>query len=55
MYTRTSVPRLAPRGDFEAAIRQDYERMRPMFFDEVPQFDELLASLEELETLINAT
>ena len=45
---------LVPRGEFEAAIRQDYEKMSPMFFDEVPSFDDLLATLEELEARINA-
>jgi len=45
---------MVPRGGFEVVMRQDYEKMSPMFFGEVPSFDDLLATLGELETRINA-
>lgn len=37
-----------------AALRVDYEKMRDMFFGEVPSFDSILESLGSLEAAINA-
>lgn len=35
-------------------LAHDYEQMKVMFFGEIPPFNELLESLQTLETEINA-
>jgi hypothetical protein len=46
--------RLVPAGDLLKAIRQDYEEMAEMFFEDPPPFDELLQSLRDIEARFNA-
>lgn len=45
--------RLLPTAAQETVLRLDYARMRDMFFDEPPSFDEILISLKKLEDQLN--
>ena len=45
--------KLLPPPHSMAALRQDYQKMRPMIYDEPPSFDEILDELRQLETEIN--
>jgi len=46
--------RLVPLDSMLPALRADYGKMRDMFFEDPPSFDELLAELSDLEARINA-
>ena len=46
--------RLSPQPERVAELEADYASMRPMIFGEVPAFDDVLESMEELERRINA-
>jgi hypothetical protein len=45
--------RLAPSPQFEESLRQDYEKTREMYFDEVPDFDAVMSDIRNLEKFIN--
>ena len=45
---------LVPHESRMRDVAQDYERMRDMFFGPFPRFEEILVTLQELETKINA-
>jgi hypothetical protein len=45
--------RLVPHPDREAALRRDYQAMRDMYLFEPTSFDDILATLDELENRIN--
>jgi len=45
---------LRPQDGMTAALRRDYEAMAGMIFGDVPPFDEVLATVSELEERINA-
>lgn len=45
--------RLVPNEGLLPALKKDYKAMTEMFMGEAPPFDKLMASLNELETLIN--
>ena len=47
--------RLVPPVERQAALRQDYRAMRDMYLSEPVGFDEILATLAELEEQINRT
>ncbi len=47
--------KLVPPEHIITALRKDYAEMRIMIFGEVPEFDEILETLEELESEINMT
>lgn len=49
----TGAMRLVPPPQEASSLRADYGQMRPMFFDEPPAFDALLATLAALEARIN--
>jgi len=54
---KTAVPgslHLVPGRELTAALRRDYSAMAPMFFGEVPDFDEMVQVLGELEERINS-
>lgn len=44
---------LFPNAGMQAALRADYERMRGMIFGSAPSFEEVLASIEDLERRVN--
>ncbi|HEX8163583.1 MAG TPA: nucleotidyl transferase AbiEii/AbiGii toxin family protein [Pyrinomonadaceae bacterium] len=46
--------RLLPHEARLAALRVDYDKMRDMFFGEIPSFDSIMESLTKLEGVINA-
>jgi hypothetical protein len=46
--------RIVPHEDLHAALQEDYKKMREMFFDEPPQFDQIISVLRELEEEINS-
>lgn len=52
---RPGTLRLVPGPRLEAALRADYAAMAPMFFGDVPKFDDLLRVLGELEQRINSS
>jgi len=52
---RTGSLRLSPPDRIAAALKEDYRRMRPMFFTDPPPMDEILAHLPTLEAQINET
>jgi len=45
--------RLTPVPQIEASLRQDYEKMSPMFFGDIPTFDELINSMRKIDGRIN--
>jgi len=45
--------RLAPPQDVAKELRRDYAAMSPLFIEEPPGFEELLARLEEIEARVN--
>jgi hypothetical protein len=45
--------RVVPPAARQAALRQDYQAMRDMYLNEPPTFEEVLATLKELEQRIN--
>lgn len=45
--------RLTPADQRQAALAQDYARMRPMFLSEPPAFADLLDQLVQAEQIIN--
>ncbi|MBK9118329.1 MAG: nucleotidyl transferase AbiEii/AbiGii toxin family protein [Phycisphaerales bacterium] len=45
--------RLVPADERLAELRRDYRDMRQMLFGDVPEFDEIVVSLRELEATIN--
>jgi hypothetical protein len=45
--------RLTPNPKFRDALKQDYERMREMYFGEAPDFDTVMNGIRELEKAIN--
>lgn len=45
--------KLVPRAERIAELRTDYESMRPMIFGEVPEFEDIVAFMGELERKIN--
>jgi hypothetical protein len=45
---------LVPHTDLQAGLQHDYERMREMFFDEPPPFDQIIGTVKELEEEINS-
>jgi hypothetical protein len=48
--------RLTPREEQLAGWRSDYEQMQgPMFFGEIPTFDDLMEAVREFEQKFNAT
>jgi hypothetical protein len=53
---RSGGMKLVPAEEGCAALRSDYEKMKEagMFFGNVPSFDDILARLRELESVINA-
>ena len=51
---RPGTLRLTPAEQLVGGLRQDYLDMRPMFFRTPPPFEEILASLPELEAQINS-
>lgn len=53
----TAIPgsfRLVPSEPRIGQLRQDYERMREMFFVDPPPFDNIIAALRDIESLINS-
>lgn len=50
---RTGSIRLLPHDARLRALRVDYDRMRDMFFGEIPSFDSIVESLTKLEARIN--
>ena len=46
--------RLIPENHMKRFLYGDYEKMKEMFFGEIPSFDEILENLTELESEINA-
>ena len=50
---RPGTLRLVPNPRLEAALRADYDAMKPMLFGDVPGFDEILRMFAELEYRIN--
>ena len=46
--------RLMPNEIFIETLRQDCERMAEMFFGEVPDFDDVMGKVEDIEKAINA-
>ena len=50
---RPGTLRLTPNDQIVGELRQDYLGMRPMFFRTPPSFEEILASLPEMEAQIN--
>jgi predicted nucleotidyltransferase component of viral defense system len=44
---------LIPSDNRKSVLAQDYEKMRDMFFGDIPDFDDILKSLEDLEKAIN--
>jgi hypothetical protein len=53
----TAVPgtfALMPQGDMLERIRTDYTAMSGMIFGEIPEFEEIIQSVNDLETRINA-
>jgi hypothetical protein len=50
---RTGNIRLLPHDARLAALRIDYDKMRDMFFGEIPSFDSIIESLTKLEAKIN--
>lgn len=46
--------KLVPDAEVERRLRLDYEGMREMFFEEVEDFDSGMATIQELETLLNS-
>ncbi len=50
---RPGTLRLSPHEAIVSNLEKDYLAMRPMFFREPPSFEQILAKLPELETLIN--
>lgn len=51
---RPGTLRLVPPDELRRSLRVDYGKMREMFFEDPPGFDELLAELGDLEARINA-
>lgn len=51
---RPGTFRLVPPAGREAVLRRDYQAMRDMYLSEPPNFDEILATLAELEDRINS-
>lgn len=45
--------RLVPSQRLEEELKKDYERMREMYFGDVPDFDEVMAAIRELERRVN--
>ena len=45
---------LVPHAELHAGLQHDYERMREMFFDEPPPFDQIIGTVKELEEQINS-
>ena len=45
--------KLSPQPERLAELEADYESMRPMIFGNVPAFEEIVAFMDELETIIN--
>lgn len=45
--------RLAPTADMRVKLAADYERMSVMVFGTPPSFEEVMASIEELEKFLN--
>ncbi len=46
--------RLVPHQDLHAGLKEDYEKMRDMFFNERPHFNQIISTLKELEEEINS-
>ena len=44
---------IAPRGELRTALRRDYDEMRAMIFGDPPAFDDMMASLAEVEERLN--
>lgn len=49
----TQTVNLRPNAETEAALRKDYAAMADMIFGELPQWDEIIATLSKLETEIH--
>jgi len=47
--------RLVPPTERQSALRRDYQAMRDMYLSEPPDFEEILATLADLEERINRT
>ena len=45
---------LMPRGDMLERIRTDYTAKSGMIFGEIPEFEQIIQSVNDLETRINA-
>ena len=45
---------LMPEGDMLERIRTDYIAMSGMIFGEIPEFEQIIQSVNDLETRINA-
>lgn len=46
--------RLVPSPDMREKLSRDYERMSAMIFGDIPRFEEVMTSIEELEAFVNA-
>ena len=46
--------RLVPSTDRINNLKADYRQMQPMFFDESPDFDDIIHKLKHLENRINS-
>jgi hypothetical protein len=47
--------KLVPSDNKLLVLRDDYGKMKEMFFGDAPSFDDIVSSLHELESLINRT
>jgi hypothetical protein len=45
--------RLAPGKLLEEALREDYDKMKEMYFGDAPDFDEVMNTVRELEKTVN--
>jgi Nucleotidyl transferase AbiEii toxin, Type IV TA system len=45
---------LVPTGEMKERLKRDYENMQAMIFGAAPSFDEVMASLEELQHTLNS-
>jgi hypothetical protein len=46
---------LVPEGDMYGDLRRDYAAMSGMIFGDAPRFEEVVESIAELQSIINAT
>jgi hypothetical protein len=44
---------LSPLPEMDVQLRQDYAAMRGMIFGEIPEWQEIMATLAEFETWVN--